>query len=71
VFIGDTNGQGDYHLIYMIISNIVGDVDIQMNGGWSKLAPVPLPAALPLFATGLGVLGLLGWRRKRRAALAA
>jgi hypothetical protein len=32
----------------------------------------PLPAALPLFATGLGVLGLLGWRRKRKAiALAA
>jgi hypothetical protein len=32
----------------------------------------PLPAALPLFATGLGALGLLGWRRKRKAtALAA
>ena len=31
-------------------------------------APVPLPAALPLFATGLGVLGLLGWRRRRKAA---
>ena len=30
--------------------------------------PTPLPAALPLFATGLGVLGLLGWRRKRKAA---
>jgi hypothetical protein len=28
--------------------------------------PVPLPAALPLFATGLGGLGLLGWRRKRK-----
>jgi hypothetical protein len=28
---------------------------------------VPLPAAVPLFATGLGALGLLGWRRKRRA----
>jgi hypothetical protein len=28
----------------------------------------PLPAALPLFATGLGALGLLGWRRKRKAA---
>jgi hypothetical protein len=26
-----------------------------------------LPAALPLFAAGLGALGLLGWRRKRRA----
>jgi hypothetical protein len=30
-------------------------------------SPVPLPAALPLFATGLGALGLLGWRRKRKA----
>ena len=29
--------------------------------------PVPLPGTLPLFATGLGVLGLLGWRRKRKA----
>jgi hypothetical protein len=28
---------------------------------------VPIPAALPLFATGLGGLGLLGWRRKRKA----
>jgi len=33
-----------------------------------QLAAVPLPAALPLFATGLGALGLLGWRRKRKAA---
>ena len=32
------------------------------------LAQTPLPAALPLFATGLGTLGLLGWRRKRRQA---
>ena len=28
----------------------------------------PVPAALPLFVTGLGGLGLLGWRRKKRAA---
>ena len=26
----------------------------------------PLPPALPLFATGLGVLGLLGWRRQKK-----
>ena len=29
---------------------------------------VPLPTALPLFATGLAGLGLLGWRRKKKAA---
>ena len=35
------------------------------------LAPVvtPLPAAFPLFAAGLGALGLLGWRRKRALAI--
>jgi hypothetical protein len=27
----------------------------------------PLPATLPLLATGIGGLGLLGWRRKRKA----
>jgi hypothetical protein len=32
-----------------------------------EVASTPLPAALPLFATGLGALGFLGWRRKRRA----
>ena len=35
-------------------------------GGLAEIASeTPLPAALPLFATGLGALGLLGWRRKR------
>jgi hypothetical protein len=34
-------------------------------------ATTPLPAALPLFASGLGALGLLGWRRKRKAAALA
>ena len=28
---------------------------------------VPVPGALPLFATGIGALGLVHWRRKRRA----
>jgi hypothetical protein len=37
------------------------------NSFFWGLAPdvvTPLPAALPLFATGLGGLGLLGWLRK-------
>jgi hypothetical protein len=32
---------------------------------FAPISPTPLPAALPLFAAGLGALGLLGWRRKR------
>jgi hypothetical protein len=32
-----------------------------------SLTATPLPAALPLFATGLGAMGLFGWRRKRKA----
>ena len=33
----------------------------------SSLAATPLPAALPLFVGGLGMIGLLSRRRKRRA----
>ena len=32
---------------------------------------VPLPAALPLFGTGLAVMGFIGWQRKRRIAAEA
>jgi hypothetical protein len=31
------------------------------------LDPTPLPASLPLFASGLFLIGLLAWRRKSRA----
>jgi hypothetical protein len=41
--------------------------NVTYNG---SLTPTPLPAALPLFAGGLGVLGLLGWRKKRKGAIA-
>jgi hypothetical protein len=38
-----------------------------------NISATPLPATLPLFASGLGALGFFGWRRKRKnaAALAA
>ena len=35
-----------------------------------NVAPVPVPAALPLLAMGLGALGLAGRRKKKRAAYA-
>ena len=33
----------------------------------ASASATPLPAGLPLFASGLGALGLLGWRRKKKA----
>lgn len=39
-------------------------VEISFNQGIP--GQTPLPAALPLFASGAGVLGLLGWRRKKK-----
>jgi hypothetical protein len=39
----------------------------QYYGFVTEVAATPLPAALPLFAAGLGGLGLFGWRRKRKA----
>jgi hypothetical protein len=34
-------------------------------------AVTPIPATLPLFTSGLGALGVLGWRNRKRAARAA
>jgi len=39
------------------------------NGTFTAVVPTPIPGALPLFAAGLGLLGLLAWRRKRKAAV--
>jgi hypothetical protein len=45
----------------------VGDtITVDFSVGAPVVATTPLPAALPLLATGLGVMGLLGWRRKRK-----
>jgi hypothetical protein len=37
-------------------------------GNGNPTTATPLPATLPLFASGLGAIGLLGWRRKRKIA---
>jgi hypothetical protein len=44
--------------------------DISLADSTSVSATL-LPAALPLFSSGLGALGLLGWRRKKKAATLA
>jgi hypothetical protein len=52
------------------------DPSLESSYGWTLFSETaigtPDPAILPLFATGLGALGLFRWRRKRQAqALAA
>lgn len=48
------------------VNRLSADLAFDNFGALATATPVPLPAALPLFAGGLGLFGLLGWRRKRR-----
>jgi hypothetical protein len=56
------------------ITITLGNTDSEAQGAWDNVrlssnAVVPLPAALPLFAGGLGAVGAITrWRRRRNAA---
>ena len=57
------NGHG------LVFGEVIDPTSLFLNVTTST---TPLPTTLPLLASGLGVLGVLGWRRKRKgAALAA
>ncbi len=63
-------GQGD-----LLWSTLVGS-DVNQRALFdvaqlNELNPAPVPGALPLFASGLSVLGLAGWRRRRKANIRA
>jgi hypothetical protein len=63
-------GQRLFCVLFLGVCNFVEDsgVNFADPGSWSRndeVATAPLPATLPLFATGLGALGLFGWRRKK------
>jgi hypothetical protein len=58
----------------LFISNSSGGIEVDhVQYGGLAVTPnaTPLPGALPLFATGLGALSLLGWRRRKKKATAA
>jgi hypothetical protein len=67
---GDASGVWYSQDRYGYTLTASGEATITELPGVGDSLETPLPAALPLFATGLGGLGLLGWRRKRKAAAA-
>ena len=63
-FFGALGGIGNAY------PSVAIDATFSLTG--PNVSQTPLPAALPLFATGLGAMGLFGWwRRKRQQAVAA
>ena len=57
---------GIWHATFTITGTQTGRPPTDEAFAVLQVNDVPLPATLPLFATGLGALGLLGWRRKRK-----
>ena len=60
---------GDVYGMYVFSPDSVGgrgDISVTASEGTT-----PIPAALPLFASGMGGLGFLTWRRKKKPALAS
>jgi hypothetical protein len=63
-----TRGLDDFmYAAVFTTAGLFGDGTPISPPGGGPLTATPIPAALPLIATGLGGLGLLGWRRKRKA----
>jgi hypothetical protein len=83
----DSSLNGDYQftadipdsLVYVLTDTYISDLfgigavykkhDFKLHS--ITVSPVPLPAALPLFAGALGLFGAAGWRQRRKAAAAA
>jgi hypothetical protein len=75
--------QGNTHNGLQLLSN--NEIQVDVTGDAPSVndqlildlsfAPIisttPLPPTFPLFVSGLGALGLLGWRRKRKAQVPA
>ncbi len=52
------------------VGNILDNVSLSFAADAGQQLATPVPAALPLFVTGLGLMGLLARRRKKKSSLA-
>jgi len=62
--------SGDFNSLVASGALVPGDYTWSWGTGPNQsfsIDVVPLPATLSLLGSGLGALGLFGWRRKRRA----
>jgi hypothetical protein len=65
-----TGGATDFSLPSLKVDFWTNSFQTKSTGDLlsQSIGTTPLPTALPLYATGLGALALLRWRRKRKAA---
>jgi fibro-slime domain-containing protein len=63
---GLTLGDHTLQLFYADRNRTNADLMFSIVSG-ANVNATPLPAALPLFASGLGALGVAAWRRKKKA----
>lgn len=60
---------GPFTLVYVEANNLPAVLDFEVETG--NASTTPLPGALPLFVSGLGLVGLIAKRRKKKAAALA
>jgi hypothetical protein len=74
----DTNGgffdifaSGGDVITSVVFSSVDATFELDNFAASVPVRSVPVPGTLPLFAGGFGALGLLRWRRKRKAEIVA
>jgi len=71
-FLNTKDIQIDLQPPYIAVGGFSGTWTAEEGGSCaaSAVCTTPIPATFPLLATGLGALGLFGWRKKRKTAAA-
>jgi hypothetical protein len=70
-FLGFLSSGDPFDTITLTVTGNTGWGVLDVVTAASDVAPTPLPAALPMFAGGLGIVGFLSRRKKRKADMLA